>query len=233
MEQKWIFSGFIFLFLLSLLIVVVNGEIYERTGIVSWITDGDTFDISYVTYRMADIDAPEYEDYEAYQASKYYLLDLIHGKTVYLDIDNKYTYDNYGNGDRFVCVVYLSHNSTHYLNVNKKMVDMNHAIIQNFDNEFNPYSWSLYFPKTPIPTPTPLPTTSPTPSPTASQTASPTPEPTATQTPDPTTAPTSTPEFTPTSTPNPEFVFPIEYAVTGIAAIVGIALLIFFVRKKE
>jgi len=155
MRQVWILSVLLFLLIIGIITPRVEGNI-ERSGVVSWITDGDTFDINYVTYRMADIDAPEtYEDYEAYNESKYYLLDLIHGKTVYLDIDDKYTYDIY---DRFVCVVYVSHNTTHYLNVNKAMVVANHAITKNYDNEFNPYTWSLFVLK---PSTSPTPTLSP------------------------------------------------------------------------
>jgi hypothetical protein len=46
-----------------------------------------------------------------------------------------------------VCVAYVEHNSTHYLNVNKALLVEGHAIIWNFDNEFDPNTWSLYYPK--------------------------------------------------------------------------------------
>jgi hypothetical protein len=216
MKQSLILSGLILLFLISSFIVVVNGAIDERSGVVSWITDGDTFDINYVTYRMADIDAPEYdEDYDDYQASKYYLLDLIYNKTVYLDIDDKYTYDNYGNGDRFVCVVYVSYNSTHYLNVNQKMVVENHALKKNYDNEFDPYSWTLYVPNSINPTPSSTPTMTPEPSPIPTPTLSPTP--------------------TPTSSPDPT---PIRFSdpitiILGTIIIPGIVGILAYFKKRE
>jgi hypothetical protein len=113
----------------------------DATGFVTKVKDGDTFDVaSGETIRLADIDAPEsYED--GYQAAKNYLESLILGKTVYLEID-----DNLGPYNRSICVVYIQHNSTHYLNVNKLLVIEGYANITDFDtNEFDPYSWSLYY----------------------------------------------------------------------------------------
>ena len=60
------------------------------------------------------------------------------------------------------------------------------------------------------------------------QIPTPTPTPTPTVTPTPTASPTLTPE----PTPKVEFNFPLEYAGVGIIAIVGVALLVFFIRKK-
>ena len=227
-----LFFSVLFLLLLIGLLLVVNGEIDERTGIVSWIIDGDTFDISYITYRMADIDAPEsYEDYDAYQTSKYYLLDLIHGKTAYLDIDDKYTYDNYG---RFVCLVYVSYNSTHYLNVNKMMVNSGHAEIKNYDNEFNPYSWTLFYPKTltPNPTPVPSPTTTPTLEPTTipSPTVSPTSSPILTASP----SITPTPFIEPTSTGPPiRFYNPYLILFGSTLLLIALGILAYFKKYRK
>lgn len=229
MRQVWLIS-ILFLLLLIGLPLVVKGEIEERTGTVSWIVDGDTFDINYVRYRLADIDAPESdENYEAYQASKYYLLDLIHGKTVYLDIDNKYTYDDYGNGERFVCITYLDYNSTHYLNVNKAMTIANYAITKNYDNEFNPSSWILFVLKPSSTTPTPSPT--PSPSPTSTQ------EPTPTFSPSPGPIPnpmiTPTPSIVPTPTGQPPIRFYNPYLILFGTTLLLIALGILTYFKKR
>ena len=175
------------------------------------------------------------KDYQAYQASKYYLLDLIHGKTVYLDIDDKYTYDNYGNGDRFVCVVYVSYNSTHYLNVNQKMVVENYAIKKNYDNEFDPYTWSLFYLKpsepTPSITPTPLPTT------TLEPTITPSPTPNPTVTPTPTSSATINPApLTPTPSEDDLFsnmTFRWALFIGSIIAFVLILQAITYYRNKK
>ena len=59
-----------------------------------------------------------------YTPSKNYLISLIYDKKVYLDLDpNKDPYD------RYVALTYVRHNSTHLLNVNKKMIDSGHAVI--------------------------------------------------------------------------------------------------------
>jgi len=96
----------------------------------SGLSDGDRV-------RLADIDAPE-SDINA----KNYLSSLIYDKFVYVDID-----DIYGKGyyDRWICVVYVRHNSTHVLNVNYAMVLNGYAVIDNYYNEFNPYDWKLYY----------------------------------------------------------------------------------------
>ena len=50
-----------------------------------------------------------------------------------------------------ICVVYVSCNSTHYLNVNQALIEGNYAEMVNYDNEFSPYSWELYVNKNDIP----------------------------------------------------------------------------------
>ena len=128
-------------------VVYCSGE-FDAITVVSWVTDGDTFDTSSSgTVRLADIDAPEYDEY-GYQSSKNYLISLVYGKTVYLDIDDIYRTDPYG---RLVCVAYIHYNSTHYLNVNKALLVTGHAQVSNYNNEFNPYSWNLYVLKESIP----------------------------------------------------------------------------------
>ena len=115
---------------------------------MSSVTDGDTFETtSEGTIRLADVDAPE--TYEVgYQASKDYLFSLLYGKTVYLDIDDIYRTGGFG---RLICVVYVSYNATHYLNVNQALIEGNYAETVNYDNEFSPYSWELYVNKNDIP----------------------------------------------------------------------------------
>ena len=135
----------------------------DNTSSVTNIVDGDTFDIATGDrIRLADIDAPE-PDEEGGPEAKQYLSNLILGKTVYLDIDDKYAYDYKGEGSRLVCVVFISYNTTQRLNVNEKLVRQNLAEYENYDNEFNP-PWSLYWNFAPDPTPTPPPP-SPTPTP--------------------------------------------------------------------
>jgi micrococcal nuclease len=125
-----------------------SGEIDETT-VVSLVIDGDTFDVtSGDRIRLADIDAPEHYE-EGYSESKNFLSELVHGKTVYLDIDDISRTDPY---DRLVCVVYVDYNSTYVLNVNEALLEYEHAEIWNFtNNEFDPYEWSLYCPMEAIP----------------------------------------------------------------------------------
>jgi endonuclease YncB( thermonuclease family) len=170
------------LFLLGMMIVCVYGEV-DKTSTVTRVIDGDTFDISNgERIRLADVDAPEYYE-SGYSQAKDYLVSLIDEKTIYLDIDDIYTYDYSGKGDRLVCVAYVDYDSTHLMNVNKALLDGGYAVISNYNNEFSPYSWSLLVLKDVVPeltsslspslapTPTPAPSASPYPS------FSPTPEP--------------------------------------------------------
>ena len=124
-----------------------SGE-FDTSTVVSLVTDGDTFDTtSEGTVRLADVDASEYYEY-GYQSAKDFLISLIYGKTVYLDIDDIYGTGTYG---RLICVAYVTYNSTHYVNINQALLIEGHAEISNYNNEFNPYSWSLYIPKQDIP----------------------------------------------------------------------------------
>jgi micrococcal nuclease len=141
--------------LLNFLLPFANGSVGEidETGIVTRVIDGDTFDIdSGERIRLADVDIPEitYRERGGYEATDY-MIDLVEGKTVYLDIDDVYRTDYNGTGKRLVCVVYVDYNSTHYLNVNKALLVDNYAVVDNFYNEFNPYDWELYVQKDSIP----------------------------------------------------------------------------------
>jgi micrococcal nuclease len=116
-------------------------EISYATNIV----DGDTFDISSGDrIRLADVDTPENGEAGYYDAWNY-LSRLIYNKRVYLDVDDVHVYDTLGY--RLVCLVYLEYNSTHYLNINQALLESNLAEISDYDNEFNPYSWTLFEPK--------------------------------------------------------------------------------------
>lgn len=75
---------------------------------VNWVVDGDTFNVtSGDTIRLADIDAPE-QDENGYLAAKNYLISLVYGKTVYLDVDDLSGADPYG---RLICVAFVEYNS--------------------------------------------------------------------------------------------------------------------------
>ena len=110
--------------------------------IVSEVIDGDTFDtIDGYQIRLADIDAPE-TDETGYLEAKEYLELLVESKTVTLDIDSYTGTDIYG---RYVCLVYVEHNSTHCLNVNQALVEGGYATVSDFtNNEFSPNTWLLY-----------------------------------------------------------------------------------------
>lgn len=124
-----------------------NAEI-EIEGNVVNVIDGDTLDImvyngSQYRIRLADIDAPE-RDEKGYVEAKDYLRMLVYGETVCLDIDDLYTWDEHGSGERLVAVLYINYNSTHYLNINEALFKAGFAEKKDYANEFNPYSWSLY-----------------------------------------------------------------------------------------
>jgi hypothetical protein len=91
---------------------------------------------------LADIDAPEFGEL-GFNESLSFLENLVENRTVYIDVDDISRTDPF---DRFICLVFLEWNSTHYLNVNQALLNENHAILYDFtDNEFDPYSWQLYY----------------------------------------------------------------------------------------
>ncbi|MEM4283376.1 MAG: thermonuclease family protein, partial [Candidatus Caldarchaeum sp.] len=89
-----------------------------------------------------DINTPERNE-PGYNEAKEALRRLVEGKKVFLDVDNVNVMDSY---QRLVAVVYVQHNSTHVLNVNLWLVTNGYAMFRDFNNEFNPYTWSLYLP---------------------------------------------------------------------------------------
>ena len=112
----------------------------DRTGNVYNIVDGDTIDVSSVgRIRLADINTPEQGE-PGYDEATNYISSLIYQKTVYIDVDDVHGTDVYG---RIVAVVYVYHDATNLKNVNKALLDSGHAEIWNFDNEFDPSTWTL------------------------------------------------------------------------------------------
>jgi len=130
-------------FALQAVHVVTSVEIDMNSTVVA-VHDGDTFALATgERVRLADLNAPELGEDGSYEARDY-LSSLVRQKTVYLDVDDKYRTDIYG---RLVCVVYVEYNSTHYLNVNKALIDGGYAEARNYDNEFNFNAFALYHPR--------------------------------------------------------------------------------------
>lgn len=116
---------------------------------VNDVIDGDTFDTAEgYRIRLADVDAPEIGE-SGYLESVEYLELLIEDKTVCLNIDGISVTDPYG---RYVCLVFVEYNSTHYINVNQALVIGNYAEVDDYtNNEFDPTTWLLYYPNEEIP----------------------------------------------------------------------------------
>ncbi len=113
----------------------------DASGQVTRVVDGDTIDVSGVgRVRLADIDAPEW-GYPGFDEAFQYATSLVLSRTVYLDIDDVYGQDRY---DRRVAVVYVRHNATHLLNLNEALLEAGLAEVSNYNNEFSPYTWTLY-----------------------------------------------------------------------------------------
>lgn len=143
--------GILFILYLILLFTLFTKTIqfirveYEITSKPSSILDGDTFEIpDHPTIKLADIDSPKIAESGGSEAA-FALTQLIGDKTVYLDIDNVHRYDT--SGKLLVCVVYVDYNSTHLYNVNQALVDLRQASVVNYDNQWDPSTWSLYVAK--------------------------------------------------------------------------------------
>lgn len=91
--------------------------------------------------RLADVNAPELSTPEGARAKDALSGILRVGEQVYLDVDDLYIFDKYG---RIVAVVYVRFNGTHALNVNAWLLKNGYAELRDYDNEFNPNSWTLY-----------------------------------------------------------------------------------------
>jgi hypothetical protein len=128
------------IFLSSFPIYGYSWEI-DKAGTAYNIVDGDTLDVSSVgRIRLADIDCPEPGESGGASASQY-LSFLVYQKEVYVDVDDVHGTDLYG---RIVAVLYVRYDATRLKNVNKAMLASGHAEIWNFNNEFDPYAWTLY-----------------------------------------------------------------------------------------
>jgi hypothetical protein len=132
--------------ILSLFIIVSSGTFVNSFSFniddivfVARVIDGDTFETNNgIRVRLADIDAPDHYQ-RGYKEAKAYLESLILAKEVYVDIDPKG--DFFG---RLISLVYLIYNATHYVNINYLLILENHAVIDDYPNEFDPYTWTLY-----------------------------------------------------------------------------------------
>jgi hypothetical protein len=122
--------------------ITVFSPSFDEIEICSNVIDGDTFDTSAGSrIRLADVDTPELGE-QGYEEASIFLSDWILGEFVYLDVDDVYRFDTIGS--RVVCVVYVEVENGKYLNLNKALLDEKLAVVWDHDNEFNPYSWSMY-----------------------------------------------------------------------------------------
>ncbi|MHA2032505.1 MAG: InlB B-repeat-containing protein [Candidatus Kariarchaeaceae archaeon] len=152
-------KGKLILLLLILVFIRVVGAAAQEVDQVSQVTnivDGDTFDLNTgERVRFADINAPEPNDPGGPEA-KQFLTSLILGETVYLDIDDIYRTDYKGDGTRLVCLVFVRHTDTHRMSINEALVQADHAIYKDYENEFSP-PWDLYWKYASDPPPSPPP----------------------------------------------------------------------------
>ncbi len=116
---------------------------------LSYIVDGDTIEVRILngklvgvnTIRFADIDAPEMSTEEGKKSKEFLasLLNSLKDKNLYIDIDDKYTYDKY---NRIIAVVYYKDGNT-LINLNKYLVEQGYAVIRDYDNEFDPSEFEV------------------------------------------------------------------------------------------
>jgi hypothetical protein len=105
-------------------------------GTVNEVISADTFTLtSGATVRLVDIKPPQVGT-KGYNES----ISFLKNQTkVYLDIDCR---NETVATDVLFSVVYVSYNQSHYINVNEIFVENYEAIIENNNNDFNPYSWT-------------------------------------------------------------------------------------------
>jgi endonuclease YncB( thermonuclease family) len=122
--------------------IAVNALEINEVASVTQVIDGDTFRTQNDRVRLADIRAPETTTEPGYSIARFALSNLVGGRTVYLDTDQKTGRDTYG---RLIAVVYVKVNSTHYINVNKALLVQGVAAEYDYtSNEFNPSDWTYY-----------------------------------------------------------------------------------------
>jgi len=141
------FAIILFFTLSTTLIINVNAEF--SSALVTYVYNGDTLvvvdnlvDNEEREIKLADIKPNDYKS-----DAIFYLSEITSGKIVVLDISDTYRFDAVG---RINAIAYVNHNTTHYLNVNKALLDEKVATIWDEPNDFYP-SWSLYIPKNTVP----------------------------------------------------------------------------------
>ena len=114
---------------------------------VSFLSNNDTI------FRLADVEprCTDWDNSTGLITSKGFLSSIILGKTVYLDIDSEYAPNQIESYDYIECVVYVDYNSSHYLNVNRAIVEHGLLLIDNSENDFDPDSWTRYIDKNNVP----------------------------------------------------------------------------------
>ena len=131
----------IFLLILTLYSAAVYAFEIDEVVQVTRVIDGDSFEVSGDEVRIADASAPEWNMPGGTEATNA-LYNLISGEIVYLDTDQKSGRDRYG---RLIAVVYIKHNSTHYLNVNAELLRLGVVSEDDYtNNEFSPSTWSRF-----------------------------------------------------------------------------------------
>jgi micrococcal nuclease len=142
-----------FLLLVILVLPVALSAPDEASGVVTYVVDGDTFDVQIdktdpriqnpiERIRLADVDSPEMSTPEG-PFAKNFTSAILLNKTVWLDIDDKAEdgRDLYG---WLVCVVYLTDPEGQPIPspcFNRILVDSDHAEVTDYSNEFDSEVW--------------------------------------------------------------------------------------------
>ncbi len=148
MEMRTKIPFFLLIAILLNLFCVQNGSTpspeINAICVVERVVDGDTLWVKSTAgfkenqsfkVRLADIDAFELEEEGGKEAKEFLERLLSNHTTVYLDVDEKSTYDGYG---RVIAILYVKANRTHFLNVNRLLVEQNHARWVDYPNSWHP-----------------------------------------------------------------------------------------------
>lgn len=108
---------------------------YEASGLCDYVVDGDTIDVEGVgRIRFVGVNTPERGDQD-YQEAQNFVKNMVLGKTVHLDIDDRKHEDRYG---RVLAVVYVDG-----VNLNQELLKRGYPEVMYIPpSEFNPYSWT-------------------------------------------------------------------------------------------
>lgn len=141
---------------------------YDFKGLVTGVSDGDTFHVSIqsvnqslidsktefvsgigpgdnVVVRLADINCPEIDEPGGKEA-KAFVWKMLYNRTVVLDASNAKLHNSLRTDryERLVCVAYIP-DSNGFIdvssNLNKVLLDLGLAELDDLDNEFNPSDW--------------------------------------------------------------------------------------------